>query len=244
MFTDLANFLTGLLSSFRTVFRIGGVPAAKIELQPEHTKLNFSAVVVATVLYYVVCSMYYAFTNQAVTLFGSAVVAAIFVVTSVFLIFFVSLAVALFDGRSESDQRSDLWATLLAHVWIVSLIAFGIDLLPTLLWHRSPLGMVLASWIPKIDVSINQSMDFRQEVVVAFFYTAVALVVVALRSKFVLGRSISGAFVGGLAVALVFNVAFFYVMVFKIPTLSPHANGTTQNAPHVPADSFAFIKAS
>jgi hypothetical protein len=222
MFTDLTKFLSDLLQSVRTVLRIGGVSVSHIEPQTDHLKMNFGAVALATLLYFVVCSAYYAFTHSSVTLFDSAIVAVVFVCTALFVIFLVSLAIALVDGTANSDKRGDLWTTLLVQIWIISLLGFGIDLFLAALLHASPTGLLLAAQFPTTGVAVPDGIDARQQLVAASFYTIVAVAIVAARSYFVLKQGLSGGFIFGVLVALVFNVIFFDVMIFEVPSLSPN----------------------
>lgn len=206
MFTDLSKFLTDLLASFRTVFRIGSVPPSQIEGQKEHAQLNFSALVVATLLYFISMALYTPI-GRGMTLFDSFLVNLAFVVAAVATIFLVSFATAVVNGEPSADTLADQWTTFFAHVWILSLLAFAIDVSLALMTDRVPTSTkarsLVGGWLNP-----------------AVFYTVVALIFVAFRSKVAFKRRLRDrACILAFLVALIFNSAFFYLMVYVLPCL-------------------------
>ncbi len=209
MFTDLMKFLSELIVSFRTVFRIASVPAGDIPPQKEHIKLNFGALIVAVVLYYLVCSLLYSYDFAGVSIFDSFFVNFVFVLASIFVVFLVSVLTAILDGSEAADLRADQWTTLFTYVWIVSLALITLDLLLGILVYQ-PIGYMLSATLSKTPSGGN--------VVRSVFYTLAAVFIVFLRSKFVLKRRVFSpqALFSGVA-ALVFNSAFLFVMVYQLP---------------------------
>jgi len=206
MFTDLSKFLTDLLASFRTVFRIGSVPPSQIEGQEDHTRLNFSALVVATFLYFISMAVY-APIGDEISLFDSFLVNLAFVVAAVATIFLVSFATATFNAEPSADTLADQWTTFFAHVWILSLLAFAIDI-----------GIAQVTGGVSISTRVNGFLGgwFNP----AVFYTLVALIFVAFRSKVAFKRRLRDrACIYAFLVALIFNSVFFYVMVYFLPFL-------------------------